>query len=128
VCVFHSVKQALGPSGTGQWLTQVTYGRITIDMKAKLVLHEKRLVEGGGSIGVAELKIWEVPRSGEYPTGRKFRFFFVVNGNVVVGLDNHKPKGPHLHLGGQEVPYAFTTLDQLVEDFWDLVRKAGYAP
>lgn len=91
------------------------------------MLHEKRLVEGG-SIGVAELKVWEVPRTGEYPAGRKFRLFFVVEGNVVVGLDNHKPKGPHLHLEGQEVPYAFTTIEQLIEDFWDLVRKAGFAP
>ena len=97
-------------------------------MKAKLVLQEKRLVEGGGRIGVAELKVWEVPRSDEYPTGRKFRLFFVVDGNVAVGLDNHKPKGPHLHLEGREVPYPFTTLDQLVEDFWGFVRKAGFAP
>ena len=80
-------------------LTWTIYGLTTIDVKAKLVLHEKRLVEAGGSIGVAELKVWEVPRSGDYPSGRKFRLFFVVDGNVVVGFDNHKPKGPHLHFG-----------------------------
>ena len=45
-----------------------------------------------------------------------------------LGFGSHRPKGPHLHFGDQEVPYAFTTLDQLVEDFWDLVRKAGFAP
>jgi hypothetical protein len=97
-------------------------------VKAKPILREKRLVAGGGRMGVAELAVWEVPRSSDYPTGRKFRLFFVVSGHVVVGFDNHKPKGPHLHLEGQEVPYAFTTLEQLIEDFWELVRKAGFTP
>ncbi len=92
------------------------------------MLHEKRLVEGAGSIGVAELMVWDVPSSTDYPTGRKFRLFFVVNGKVVVGIDNHKPKGPHLHRDGREVAYAFTTLEQLVDDFWILVRKAGFEP
>jgi hypothetical protein len=97
-------------------------------VKAKLLLHEKRLVVGGDRIGVAELEVWEIPVSREYPTGRKFRLFFVVEGSVVIGFDNHSPKGPHLHLGTTEVPYVFTTLDRLVEDFWDLVRKAGFLP
>jgi hypothetical protein len=54
--------------------------------------------------------------------------FFVVDGVVVVGFDNHKPKGPHLHVAGNQVAYAFTTVEQIVDDFWDLVRKAGYSP
>lgn len=109
-------------------MTRTIYGLITIHVKAKLVLHEKRLVAADGSIGVAELKVWEVPRSASYPKGHKFRLFLVVDGKVVVGFDNHQPKGPHLHLGGQEVPYGFTTIEQLSDDFWDLVRKAGFAP
>jgi hypothetical protein len=109
-------------------LTWVIYGRITIHVKANLVLHEKRLVEGGGRIGVAAIEVWEVPRSGDYPTGRKFRLFFVVDGTVLIGFDNHRPKGPHLHLRSKEVPYAFTAIDRLVNDFWDLVRKAGFSP
>jgi hypothetical protein len=109
-------------------LTALIYGRITIGVKATLLFHEKRLVEGGGSIGVAALEVWEVPRSTHFPTGRKFRLFFVVDGVVLVGFDNHKPKGPHLHIGSREVPYAFTNVEQLVDDFWNLVRKAGYSP
>ena len=52
----------------------------------------------------------------------------MVDGVVLVGLDNHKPKGPHLHNGSREVPYAFTNVEQLVDYFWNLVRKAGYSP
>ena len=95
-------------------------------MVATLLLHEKRLVEGAAGIGVAELMVWSVPRSKDHPAGRKFRLFFVVEGRVVVGLDDHKPKGPHLHLDGREVAYDFTTVEKLVEDFWAHVRKAGF--
>ena len=32
--------------------------------------------------------------------------------------DNEAGKGDHKHVAGIEVDYAFSTLDQLVEDFW----------
>lgn len=77
-------------------------------------------------MAVAELKLWSVPRSKDYPEGRKFSLFLVANGEVLVGIDNHKPKGPHLHLGEQEVPYLFRGEEELLSDFWDLARKAGF--
>ena len=99
-------------------------------MKAKLVFHEKRLVWSPSlkSAGVVELKVWDVPRSEKYPDGRKFSLFLVAHAEVVVGIDNHKPKGPHLHLGQREVPFHYTNDDQLLQDFWELVRKAGFEP
>ena len=47
---------------------------------------------------------------------------------MLVGVDNHKPKGPHLHLGKEERPFPYTDDDQLLKDFWELVRKAGFEP
>jgi len=35
----------------------------------------------------------------------------------VVGFDNERGKGDHVHLDGTEVPYAFTSVEQLIEDF-----------
>lgn len=32
--------------------------------------------------------------------------------------DNEAGKGDHKHLRGVEMAYTFTTLDQLIEDFW----------
>jgi hypothetical protein len=99
-------------------------------MKARLVFHEKRLVWSSelNSAAVVELKVWEVPRSEEYPAGRKFSLFLIARGEVLVGVDNHKPKGPHLHLGGEERAFHYTNDDQLLQDFWELVRKAGFEP
>ena len=41
----------------------------------------------------------------------------MVNGRRVVGFDNERGKGDHMHIDGKEVAYVFTTPDRLVEDF-----------
>ena len=97
-------------------------------MKAGPVLHEKKVVtnRASGISAIVELKIWSVPKSRDYRTGIKYSLYLVAQGNVIVGMDNHKPKGPHLHLGEQELPYLFRGIPKLLADFWDLVRKAGF--
>lgn len=104
------------------------YGCITIDMKAEPLLREKRILshKKSGELAVAELKIWRIPRSKDYPRGIKFALFLVSRGEIIVGIDNHKPKGPHLHLGAGEFPYDFQGERILVDDFWDMARKAGF--
>ncbi len=99
-------------------------------MKAEPFLREKRILvhSGTGELAIAELKIWKVSTSKDYPRGTKFSLFLVSGGQVLVGLDNHKPKGPHLHLGNQELPYLFRNEADLILDFWDLARKAGFEP
>jgi hypothetical protein len=99
-------------------------------MKAELVWHEKRLVASKKieGLAVAEIKIWKVPVSSNYPDGRKYSLFLILEGNVLLGIDNHKPKGPHLHLEGQELPYEYKNDDYLITDFWERVRKAGFEP
>jgi hypothetical protein len=49
-------------------------------------------------------------------------------GGVLVGFDNHPPKGHHLHLDGREVPYRYRDLRRLVKDFWSHVRRKGFEP
>jgi hypothetical protein len=99
-------------------------------MKARLVFHEKRLVwsPSKGRAGIAELEVWEVPRSSDYPNGRKFSLFLVVDGDVVIGIDNHKPKGPHLHRHDQQHAILVADEEQLLVDFWELGRKGGFEP
>lgn len=99
-------------------------------MKAQLQYHRKVTVIHSSSleIGVCELKVWKVAESTDYPDGIKFSLFLVsrATGKVVIGIDNHKPKGPHLHEGRRESKYEFSDVDRLVDDFWARVQKEGF--
>jgi hypothetical protein len=99
-------------------------------VKAVALFSEKRLLlnRKTGDAAVAELKVWQVPVSRDYPEGRKFSLFLVVSGRTVIGIDNHKPKGPHFHLGDQELPYLYRGVEKLLADFWEMSMKAGYEP
>lgn len=99
-------------------------------MDAIPVFREKRIVVNRktGEIAVAEIKIWKVPRSIHYPKGRKFSLFLVSKGKTLIGIDNHRPKGPHRHIGEDEVTYGYVNEGRLLADFWGLVRKEGFEP
>ncbi len=45
---------------------------------------------------------------------------------TIFGFDNHKPKGPHLHIGEQEVGYVFRGLKALKEDIIAMIKKEGF--
>lgn len=36
-------------------------------------------------------------------------------------MDNHHPKGPHIHLNKNELKYYFTDEDKLIKNFKELV-------
>jgi hypothetical protein len=75
----------------------------------------------------ADIVIWQLPApaSGS-PHAFKYRLALVVDEVCVLRYDNEAGKGDHKHLGAREVPYNFTTLDQLVDDFWaDVTRLRG---
>jgi hypothetical protein len=82
--------------------------------RAVEVLHEKvRTAEGI----VVEFKVWRVRDPRRYPEGFKYSFFAVRHGVVLVGYDNHAPKGHHRHFAGKQEPYAFEGLERLRADF-----------
>jgi hypothetical protein len=84
-------------------------------MSAQLITRFKNVNPDGS---ILEWVVWKVrepvPPS---PHGYKYRAVYVVNGQRIVGFDNERGKGDHCHLDGQEMPYPFTTVEQLVEDF-----------
>ena len=67
---------------------------------------------------ILEIVIWTAPKPGP-PTehGYKYRAVYVVDGARIVGFDNERGKGDHCHMDGKEMPYTFTSVDQLLEDF-----------
>jgi hypothetical protein len=68
--------------------------------------------------GSPEIVIWMLPQPVPGSLHAfKYRLAFIVDGVCVVRFDNERGKGDHKHVGAQEVPYAFTSLSQLVNDF-----------
>lgn len=99
-------------------------------MSARLLFEEKGSLIHAPSLkeAIVEIKIWEIPVSDCYPEGIKFSLFLVweESGQVILGLDNHAPKGPHMHYRGQELAYDFRETDAMIEEFWELVRMEGF--
>ena len=84
-------------------------------MAAELITSIKNINPDGS---ILEVVIWKVPKPVP-PTehGYKYRAVYVVDGVRIVGFDNERGKGDHCHLDGKELPYAFTGVNQLLEDF-----------
>jgi len=78
--------------------------------------------------GVIELVVWRVPQPvAPSMHDYKYRAVYAVSGVRVVGFDNERGKGDHCHLDGRELPYTFTTVERLVEDFIAAVDAARSA-
>lgn len=83
--------------------------------RAKSVLKTKVVLRNGV---IVEMRIWEVSSDlARYPDGFKYSLYAVFNGKVLVGYDNHPPKGHHRHVGGRETEYVFSSLEKLRNDF-----------
>lgn len=69
-----------------------------------------------------EAIIWSVP-SPVPPSGHhfKYRLVLIANGKRVIGFDNERGKGDHWHKDGEELPYHFVSVDQLLDDFFSEV-------
>ena len=79
------------------------------------MLSERRAI---GEDRFAELVIWRLPQPAPGSThSYKYRLAFVVAEQCVLRFDNESGKGDHKHIREIEVPYVFTSLPQLIEDF-----------
>lgn len=99
---------------------------IIANMSAELITRFKSVTPDGA---VLELVVWRVPQAVPPTThGFKYRAVYAVNGERVLGFDNERGKGDHRHLHGAELPYAFASVEQLVEDFIAAVDALRSAP
>ena len=90
-------------------------------MRARLVIRDR--IQLAESL-FAEIVIWEVPtpvRGSEHRY--KFRLALVANSDCVLRFDNEAGKGGHIHDAGVERLYAFTSIDALIDDFWQEVSR-----
>lgn len=84
--------------------------------KAKLLQKERIKLDEDAFV---EVMVWEVPQSVRASAHRyKYTLAYVVDGLCVLRYDNEAGKGDHKHVRDVEAAYTFSTLDQLIEDFW----------
>jgi hypothetical protein len=89
-------------------------------MKAEMLFHQRVDYDDGA---IVEMVIWRVPLLVPPSThGLKYSLFYGRPGARMVGYDNERGKGDHRHLQGAETAYRFTTVEQLMSDFWSDVR------
>lgn len=90
-------------------------------MKAERIFYDKAVLPDGG---IVEMVIWKVPEPVPPTThGLKYRLFYGINGERVVGYDNERGKGDHRHVRGRETSYRFVSAEKLVADFLADVEK-----
>ncbi len=67
--------------------------------------------------------VWRVPKP--VPPSRhslKYSLFYGRPGVRDICYDNERGKGDHRHFQGGETKYDFSTVEQLMSDFWDDVH------
>lgn len=90
--------------------------RIKIKVKAQSLLKERHQIKTDAFV---ELRVWRVPspvRGSRHDL--KYRLAYVLRGKCVLRYDNEAGKGDHVHSGAVERPYAFTSPEALLADFW----------
>ena len=67
---------------------------------------------------VLEMKIHRIEETPQYKDGLKYRLILVdLKTNHRVLMDNHHPKGDHIHLDDTEFQYDFINEERLIQDF-----------
>ena len=89
-------------------------------MKAELLVHDKVKDKHGG---VVEVKIWHVPKSQDKLHEYKYSLVYIKHSKRILGYDNAEGKGDHRHYGDKEMPYKFTSVKKLFEDFYKDLRE-----
>ncbi len=89
-------------------------------MKAEPIFHQRIDYDDGA---IVEMVLWRVPSPVPPSThGLKYSLLYARHGVREVGYDNERGKGDHRHFQGVETAYAFSTVEQLIADFWSDVR------
>ena len=93
-------------------------------MSAKPLVFLKRQNADGT---IVDIKIWRLPEvTAERPHGLKYSLFYGRAGKRIVSYDNETGKGDHRHYGARETPYAFETMERLMQDFFaDVAKERG---
>ena len=90
-------------------------------MKAELLFHQRIDYDDGS---IVEMVLWRL-HSPLPPSAHRLKYslFYGRSGEREVGYDNERGRGDHRHFQGAETRYDFSTVEQLIDDFWADVRR-----
>jgi Family of unknown function (DUF6516) len=89
--------------------------------KAKIIVHTKTEEPDGA---ITELKVWRLPEpTEERPHGLKYSFYFGRDGARIIAYDNERGKGDHRHFLEHEEKYNFVSIEKLISDFLNDLKK-----
>lgn len=90
-------------------------------VKAEPLFRERIDYDDGA---IVEMVLWRVT-SPVQPSKHdlKYSLFYGRPGVREVGYDNERGKGDHRHFRGVESAYEFSSVEQLMNDFWSDVRS-----
>jgi len=84
-------------------------------MKAELLIRGRVVYPDGALV---EMVVWRLPKATPPSRHRfKYRLVYVVAGQRVLGSDNEGGKGDLRHFGQCEERFAFSSIEQLLEQF-----------
>jgi hypothetical protein len=78
---------------------------------------------------LVQMVLWQLPRATkDRPHGLKYRLYLGRAGQTMVRYDNEVGKGDHRHVGAEEaqVPYEFSSLNRLLDDFRIECEELGW--
>jgi len=91
-------------------------------MKAVRIFYDRIDYPDGA---IVEMIIWQVPAPVLGSThSLKYSLFYGYPGQRLVGYDNERGKGDHRHIDGSEELYTLTTVQALITDFIEDVKRA----
>ena len=94
---------------------------IISNMKARELFNRRVPVT---ELAFAELVLWEIPEPLSGSKHKyKYRLAFVVAGVYVLRYDNEAGKGDHRHVKGKELKYHFDSVEKLVADFYEDIKR-----
>jgi hypothetical protein len=89
-------------------------------MDAELLFRHRIDYDDGA---IVEMVLWRVPAPVSPSTHwLKYSLFYGRPGLREIEYDNERGKGAHRHVRGVEMSYAFSSVEQLMADFWSDVR------
>ena len=93
----------------------------TSALVAILLARAKEIRDDGAIVAAV---VWELPDPLPPCVHRyKYRLFFGTADTCRVRYDNERGKGDHRHIDGRELPYVSTTVEQLLDDFRNEVKR-----